>query len=735
MEDYLKNLNKKQYEAVLSKSKQTLVLAGAGTGKTSVLTSRIAYLLDLGLEPREIFAVTFTNKAAKSMKERIEKIVSKLETEQPIYINDITIGTFHGICNRLLKRNAEYAGLNKDFTVIDDKEQSALIEEVILTQTNIIDKSLPKKEQNAEVKKVVGLSVSKINSLKDEAITVSNYNFTNEDYAYFGFNMKEIYEKYEEEKEKIKSLDFGDLILRTVELLKGNRKIKEYYNEIYRHILVDEFQDTNTAQSLLIELLYNKESNYLFVVGDDDQSIYEWRGANIRNILDFDKKYDDVLTVRLEQNYRSTNNILNCANNLIKNNKNRKGKNLWSDKSDGNKVEVFRTENGFDEANRVAKIIKSAQKRGENLNDFAILYRTNYISRMIEHELNKEQIPYTIINGLGFWSRQEIKDMISYLTLIVNPQNNLAFDRAIKIPKRGFGDAALKKINKYAQDKNVSRFYALKKNIDTKLLSPKLREEAKSFVNLIDEASHSKKTLSEKIEYLMIKSGLVEYYMEKDGEEKGQERAENINELISAAESFKNENPKDESDELAFINYAVLQSAADKETDGSSVQMMTVHASKGLEFPNVFLMAWEDGVFPSESSIREGKVEEERRLAYVAITRAEKELWISSCEDRGRGTIRPESRFISELPEELINKQFIKKGFNPQNSFYSGNQTNTSWQKPKLPNGLKIGSKYTHSKFGEGKIITIIPTGENYLVKVDFGLIGIKNLFFEKNNK
>lgn len=727
------NLNEKQIEAALSEHKRTLVLAGAGTGKTKVLISRIAYLISIGVDAKSILAVTFTNKAAKEMKTRAIDLINSMVDVEDFYESSLSIGTFHGICNRLLRRHSDLAGLEKDFSVMDGDEQKKLLKEVIsdnLESLRIHYNLSDKKEKTKAINSSTNLAYSLIGSLKDEGIRPKDIKDKEEYFRTYNFDIIEVYNKYEEVKDKMHVLDFGDLILTVVELLEANKSLRDHYKLLYRHILVDEFQDTNTIQSKLIDILYDEKESYLFVVGDDDQSIYEWRGAKIENILNFSKINKGTLTVKLEQNYRSTNNILKSANSLIKNNKSRLGKNLWSNKEDGEKIKILSGRNAYDEADKIILNIKRKVLEGYNLNDIAILYRSNYLSRILESSLNTSQLPYTIIGGTGFWSRMEIKDLMSYLSLTINNNNNLAFDRIVNLPNRKIGAKKIEQIKKYADDNGLSRFESLKELIKTKELKGEAGENAKLFSELITSLSDEGIDLGDKLAALLEGSKLIEHYQEKDSEEKGDERELNLNELVNAAKLFKNQNPDEETDQIAFLDYAILQSSNDKKSDGNSLQMMTIHAAKGLEFPIVFLMGWEEGVFPSNKAIEEGNIEEERRLAYVAITRAEKDLYISHAEERYKDQQSGRSIFLSELPNELVTKDSTNK---PKDEhFYKKNQ-DSDWNKDRSEKGYKIGSVYTHSQYGKGIILSVIKNNSNTLeVSVNFkGLVGVKSFFFE----
>lgn len=737
LEQQLSMLNKEQLEAVKSDKQRTLILAGAGSGKTQVLTSRISYLVSLGVEPTSILAVTFTNKAAKGMKKRIVDMINTLDLEEPLVERDLNVGTFHGFCHKLLRRHSVEAGLRRDFTVLDQDEQKSLLKEVIIENLQLGAEILDAKERKKVINSIIQFSQKYIGDCKDSGLRPNNIDKETVDQVleHYNFNVLEVYEEYENEKDRLGLLDFGDLILCVVELLNQNNALRMHYKNEFRHILVDEFQDTNEIQSQMITLLHDEKDGYLFVVGDDDQSIYEWRGARIENILNFDQKFEDVLTVRLEQNYRSTNNILNCANKLISKNKKRKGKNLWSEKDDGDLININYSENAYEEAEKVALQIKAGIKKGAKASDFAILYRSNYISRIIEAKLNEQQISYTIIGGVGFWSRLEIKDLMSYLSLVINKDNNMAFDRVVNTPSRGLGKKKIEAIKAFAATHNLSRFDALKALVEGKEIKGAAGKNAQRFVELIEKATTEDFSLVEKLSMLLDGSALVDFYKEKS-EDVAAEREQNLNELINAAKHFNNENYLVESDEMAFVSYAVLQSSNDKESDVETVQLMTVHAAKGLEFPQVFLMAWEDGVFPSEAAIREMKLEEERRLAYVAITRAEEKLTISSAGERFPGNKVPPSRFIGELPSEVVkvNRETRSKA---QNGFYSrkGQNFNSNWNKARFVAGYKIGTEFEHSKYGVGVIQNVLDHGDEIEITVKFGgFIGIKRFLVERKS-
>lgn len=731
MNNLLEGLNAEQHQAVISKNQYMLVLAGAGTGKTQVLTKRISNLINLGVEPSSILAVTFTNKAAKEMKERIGKLIDK-----NINLDEIWIGTFHSICNKMLRKNPIASRLGTNFQIIDADDQKSLVKQVI--EENKIFEAYTGSEKANKVKECIKLSVDYINKQKDLIKRPKNCKFTEKDYNFFGFDALKIYKEYEKKRQEIEVVDFGDLMLYTVEMFQNSKDTLEKYQLQFKHILVDEFQDTNYIQYEWLKMLIANGENYLFVVGDDDQSIYGWRGANISNILDFDKKFKQVETIRLEQNYRSTNTILNCANTIIANNQARKGKNLWSQKEIGTKIQVYFSNTIYSEAESIARMIKKGINQGVSPNEYAILYRTNAISRSLESKLNEFKIPYRIIGGLGFWSRMEIKDVMSYLAILLNPKNNIAIERTINVPSRGIGKKTFEKIKLHALQNQIGILESIRDLIEKREIKPATKAGLglQNYLSIIENAHNLKETPHLAIESIIKESKLIEYYM-TEGEEKGSERELNLLELINSSEHFTNEDIEI-SDLEAFINYASLQTNIDKKDTEEAVQMMTIHTAKGLEFPNVFLAGVEEGIFPSQRNTDRKSLEEERRLMYVAITRAKENLSISSAGNRFNQTSVP-SRFIQELPPELIvlndesqnsnsyqqNYGFLEK---PQNQSISKKMH----QKRNFEN-YKIGSTIQHKKFGRGTILSIKEENERLILKIDFDFIGIKNIIVSQN--
>ena len=721
MNDIVKGLNNEQKEAVLSKSQHILVLAGAGTGKTQVLTKRIANLINLGVEPSSILSVRFTNKAAKEMKERIKKLI-----DPSINIDDIWIGTFHSICNRMLRNHPVASRLGASFQILDSDDQKSLVKQVI--EEMKIFEAYSGKEKSNKIREAVKLSVGYINENKDNIKRPKNCTFGEKEFNFFGFNALKVYKEYEDKRNELEVVDFGDLMLYTVEMFENSKETLKEFQDKFKHILVDEFQDTNHIQYEWLKMLIDNKKNYLFVVGDDDQSIYGWRGANIKNILQFDRNFKDTHTIRLEQNYRSTSTILDCANTVIGNNKARKGKNLWSAGDKGNKVNMFIANTTYSEAEYVAKKIKQGIYQGKSPNDFAILYRTNAVSRSAESKLNEYKIPYRIIGGVGFWSRMEIKDVMSYVALIMNPKNNIALERTINIPSRGIGKKTFDKIKQHAGYNRISILDAVKELLENREIKPatKAGKGLQEYLDIVNDGQKLTDNPGALIEMIVRKSKIIKYYM-SEGEEKGAEREQNIMELINSAENFRNDSDN-MSDLEAFVNYASLQINADKKDSEEAVQMMTIHTAKGLEFPEVFLMGVEEGIFPSRRNCEGHKLEEERRLAYVGITRAEKELTLSAALNRFGGTSAP-SRFMTELPESLV----IKTEETPQQNQYGfldnrpkSNEISKPFAQKRNFEKIKIGNNYNHKKYGQGVIISVKEDNDRLIVKVNFDFIGIK---------
>lgn len=729
----INKLNEVQRKAVISRSKAILILAGAGTGKTKVLTSRISYLISLGVEPSSILAVTFTNKAANEMTNRIKSMVN-----ENVMIGDAWIGTFHKICNKIIATHYELLNLPKNYQTLDSDDQKSLIrrsiEEICLENPkDIIDK-----------KECLLSSLTFINKAKELGFRPNNAK-AKDLCINMGFDkiILDIYNRYEYIRELTNTIDFGDMILYVIELFRDFPEIKYFYSNKFSHVLVDEYQDTNTLQSELINSL--SENNYLFVVGDDDQSIYGWRGAKIENILNFEKNNKDTEIFRLEENYRSTKIILSAANIIIKNNIKRHGKTLWTNGNEGEKIKVYETSSPEEEAEALTdNILSKIQNEGINPKDVAILYRNNSISRSFEGKLTERQIPYKIIGGISFWSRKEIKDMLSYLSLIANKDNDISFERVINVPTRGVGKKSIEKIRNNANENKISMFDSMSLMLSTNEIKGKSGNLLRSFQKIIE--SLTKNNISSSIYNTIVKileeTNLANSYT-GETEEKLAERKLNLQELCYFAKNFKNEE-EGLSDIDVFLSQAALQSESDNSKSNDCVQMMTIHASKGLEFKYVYLVGLEQGIFPSNRSLSQtiDSLEEERRLAYVAITRAEIELTISFSTWRYNQSSGA-SMFLLELPKELLS--YKKTNSFSYNSNYSNNRNNfqnkvtPKIMEPKFDNNLDdsknkyvVGQMINHKKFGKGEILKIESESEYDVYTIKFGFIGQKRIMKKK---
>lgn len=723
MSDLTTGLNPMQKKAVLKTEGPLLLLAGAGSGKTRVLTHRIAYLIEQGIRPYNIMAITFTNKAAKEMKERVEKITP--------FGKDVWVSTFHSSCVRILRRDIDRLGYTSQFTIYDSDDSERLIKD-ILKEFNINDKNFPAK-----------MIMNEISSQKNELISAAAYS----ELAGDDFRMKTISKVYVEYQKRLKqnnALDFDDLIFKTVQLFSQNPDILEKYRDRFLYIMVDEYQDTNSCQYNLIRQLSSKYQN-LCVVGDDDQSIYGWRGANIRNILDFEKDFKNASVIKLEQNYRSTQTILDAANAVIKNNFNRKDKELWTDNEKGGLIKYKKAESDLEEAMFIASEIQKGKEKGREYKDFAILYRNNALSRTIEDRLVKDSIPYRLLGGVPFYSRKEIKDIMCYLKVLYNPSDDVALKRIINVPKRGIGDATVEKLSAFANSNEISIYDALS-NIEE---IPELKTRSKKlsdFRKLISDLSEDVLSLNIKdlLEMVMLKTGYKEE-LEKEGTEEALGRIDNLNELISKAAEFEEHSEK--SDLSAFLEEVALVADIDNYSEeDDTVVLMTLHSSKGLEFPVVFIAGFEEGIFPSYRSILEPSptaVEEERRLCYVGITRAKKQLYITCAKTRlqhGNYISNAPSRFIKELPDEFIeNDIFSSKSSNKTiksptagSSKYNPkeNKNYSSYSKMLSPKNVsidfKVGDKVRQAKYGIGTVTSISPAGADYEVTVEFPSVGPK---------
>lgn len=734
--DFLSGLNPQQKKATLLEDRNSLILAGAGSGKTKVLTSRIAYLCrDKGVSVENILAVTFTNKAAKEIQHRVEKMLG-------ISTFGMWIGTFHGIAHRLLRKHAHELGLDKNFRILDQDEQAQLIKKVIKS-LDLDDKKYPPK-----------LLQNFINKQKDKAVR------SNKLTKQYDINYAHIYTAYEERLLLDNALDFADLLLYLYELFSLNQQLREYYQSLFRYILIDEFQDTNQVQYMWLKLLVT-DNNYMMAVGDDDQSIYGWRGAVVDNIHKYVADLNDVEIIKLEQNYRSTKNILKVANSVIKNNDNRMSKELWSAAEDGEKVEVYCAVNERDEAKYIIDKIRQLHDGGVDYSDIAILYRSNYLSRVLEESCIYASIPYRIYGGFRFFDRAEVKDALAYLRLAVTSNDNLAFERIINTPTRGIGNKTLDTIRNFSQINNVSYWQATIDIIQKEIVTKRTASLLLKFIEIINAISSQIKDLSldKLLETVINESGLLASYQEKDTE-KDRQKIDNLKELISAAKDFEPqiELLDDNTDILQdFLSFAVLEAGemqADENTD--SVQLMTIHASKGLEFRYVFLVAAEEGVFPPSSIINaeeaytsaeskkiQEKLAEERRLFYVAVTRAMKALTISYAQVRnifGRSSFQVKSRFLMEIDSEHINEGKLTVGSQnkpklKQKSNFGVSPFDFLKSNDTKGNKFKKGDKVFHKVFGKGIFVKAQSQGSKEFYTVDFGVdVGQKILLADIAN-
>lgn len=734
MNNIYQNLNDKQQEAVFYTKGPLLILAGAGSGKTRVLMHRIAYLIENGVNPFNIMAITFTNKAAASMRERLVEVVGEVDASQ------VWAATFHSSCVRILRRFIDRLGYDNDFGIYDGDDQRTLIKKVI--------KNLNLSDRMYKPRDILNFISSCKNELKtplqaiNEAIDIKET------------NLAKAYKEYQEELKKNNSLDFDDLILKTIDLFEKEPEVLEYYQERFIYIMVDEYQDTNTAQFRLIELLARKYRN-LCVVGDDDQSIYKFRGANISNILDFEQVFKEAKVLRLEQNYRSRGNILMAANEVIKNNKGRKGKTLWTDKESGEKIRLWQFNSANEEADAIIKDIRD--NAGSKFNSYAVLYRTNAQSRLLEERCVSLNIPYQLVGGVNFYQRKEIKDIIAYLKTICSGKDDMAFDRIINVPKRGIGQASITRLTAFASEHNISLYEAsgLAYQVES------IKRASEKFITFYKEIQKCKRlvesgtSVAELIEHILDKLGYKEYVL-LDGEIEGQTRLDNIEELINKARDYKGKSLGEFLEEIALI------SDLDRmEEQSERVTLMTLHAAKGLEFPYVYISGMEEGLFPSEmtiSSFSREEMEEERRLCYVGITRAMLRLTLTSAKTRmlhGQTKYATLSRFVNEIPDELLDKKVIdKKSYInqraidpfgdglPSMSFATRPRAVSKFEAPKekpkfgkefkieKPESIdfKVGDSVSHIKFGIGKILDLEEIDKDFRVTVDFEKSGIKRM-------
>ena len=729
----IENLNDPQKDAVLSTEGPLLVLAGAGTGKTRVLTSRIIHIVNSNLaSPLQILAVTFTNKAAAEMKKRIGEIIGD-------QVNNLWVGTFHSIASRILRRHPELVGLRNDFTIIDSDDQTRLLKQII-SDFNIDPKQFPAKNY-----------LNKISRLKDQVVTATNLDPTASDVNLP--KLKEVYETYQYRLKSMNAVDFGDLLLYNLEIFAKASEILAYYQDKFRYILVDEYQDTNNGQYKWLLYLAAVHQN-ICCVGDDDQSIYSWRGANIANILRFEKDFaankannkEGARVIRLEQNYRSSSNILKAADSVISNNKERHGKTLWTAEKSGEKVKVISFADDRMEAQNISTLIKQYFASGRvKLSGVAILVRAGYQTRSFEEAFMQNSLPYRVIGGLKFYERMEIRDAIAYLRVVANPSDDLALNRIINVPKRGVGDSTINNLYEKSKVDRASLFQTIKNSIAANELKGKAKEALKSLVDYIDKwhGMLENVKLSELADLVMKESGYIKMWQNENSLE-AQGRVENVQEFVRSLEEF--------SSLIEFLEYVSLVEARDDKSAQDSVGIMTVHAAKGLEFDLVFVPGLEDGIFPSSRSIEErGGLEEERRLLYVAITRARKNLYLTYAKSRyifGDYQMSLPSRFLKELPELEID--FEEKsmgsayGFSASadfggitnsrvNNFSTTNNSFTSQAKPTKNSQYDNSSnnllqrRIFHQKFGYGKVISV----DGNKLEIQFEKTGTKILMKE----
>ena len=722
--ELVQNMNENQLKAILKTQGAVMVIAGAGSGKTRVLTNRIAYLIaEKNVLESNILAITFTNKAAKEMKERIYSLVG--ETSKYIWIN-----TFHSMCVRILRQHIDLLGYNKNFTILDTSEQKIIIKNIV--------KELNLSEDSYQPNNILKI----ISNSKNSMISVNKMKAQ----ARFGFmkNVAEIYEYYQKYLKKNSVLDFDDLMLKTIVLFEKHPEVLAIYQNKFEYIHVDEYQDTNVIQYKLIKILSEVHKN-ICIVGDDDQSIYSWRGACSDNIINFEKDYEDVEVIFLDQNYRSNSTILDAANAVIKNNTDRKDKALWSENKGGDKITVYAATNDKDETDDIAKKILDLKAQGVDYKDIAILYRANYLSRSMENSCMVFGIPYKLIGSLKFLQRQEIRDLLAYMNVIVNKNDEFSLRRIINVPKRGIGASSMAKIDNYAEQYGLSLFEALK-NIDMIGVSKKIITNIHLLTQLIEKYSQTEQYSIEDLIVGIYKDSGYESMLKESADAYAESRIENISELVSSAKQFSSMNDN----LIDFISEMSLTSDADDENEDDSVVLSTVHAAKGLEYRVVFIMGLEENLFPSirdaESSEDErNKMEEERRLAYVAITRAKEKLFMSYANRRMQfGSIKnnKRSRFLDEVPNKLMH---FESGFGATANDSGESQLESvtkfiSRLSPKIKIADKpktdvrtnyvVGDIVVHKKFGEGKVLSI----EKDSVKVDFEKVGPKILLIEYAN-
>ncbi|HFD1713584.1 DNA helicase PcrA [Enterococcus faecium] len=730
--ELLNGMNPRQKEAVLHTDGPLLLMAGAGSGKTRVLTHRIAYLIEeKEVNPWNILAITFTNKAAKEMKERVNAILASGG-------EDVWVSTFHSMCVRILRRDVDFIGYNRNFTIIDSSEQLTLMKRIL-------------KELNIDPKKYDPRSIlGTISQAKNSLQTPQD--FAKMQGSYYEEIAAKCYAAYQKELQYNQCMDFDDLIMNTIRLFEEHPDSLTYYQNKFHYIHVDEYQDTNHAQYTLVNLLAGRFRN-LCVVGDADQSIYGWRGADMQNILDFEKDYPDAAVILLEQNYRSTKNILSAANQVIENNSNRKPKNLWTENKEGNKITYYRADNERDETRFIVdRMQEEIRSNHRNYGDFAILYRTNAQSRVMEETLLKANIPYKMVGGHKFYDRKEIKDILAYLNVLANPQDSISFERIVNSPKRGIGPGSIEKLRSFASLHEWPLLEAAQ-NVDLANIGGKAGQQLGAFGEMIQEVTQMIPylTVTELTKEVLDRSGYLEDLKIQNTLE-AQARIENLEEFLTVTQEFdkqfeqQNEEDADAPEEklTVFLNDLALVSDIDNlEEDASQVTLMTLHAAKGLEFPVVFLIGLEEGIFPlSRALMEESELEEERRLAYVGITRAEEALYLTNAFSRtlyGRTQYNRPSRFVEEIDQELLEIEGMRPTpkktpvFAKKTAAYSYKQPETAVVSSKSATGgeknsWKPGDKVKHKKWGLGTVVRVSGTSKDLELDVAFPSQGVKRL-------
>ncbi|EFF61781.1 DNA helicase PcrA [Enterococcus faecium] len=729
--ELLNGMNPRQKEAVLHNDGPLLLMAGAGSGKTRVLTHRIAYLIEeKEVNPWNILAITFTNKAAKEMKERVNAILASGG-------EDVWVSTFHSMCVRILRRDVDFIGYNRNFTIIDSSEQLTLMKRIL-------------KELNIDPKKYDPRSIlGTISQAKNSLQTPQD--FAKMQGSYYEEIVAKCYAAYQKELQYNQCMDFDDLIMNTIRLFEEHPDSLTYYQNKFHYIHVDEYQDTNHAQYTLVNLLAGRFRN-LCVVGDADQSIYGWRGADMQNILDFEKDYPDAAVILLEQNYRSTKNILSAANQVIENNSNRKPKNLWTENKEGNKITYYRADNERDETRFIVdRMQEEIRSNHRNYGDFAILYRTNAQSRVMEETLLKANIPYKMVGGHKFYDRKEIKDILAYLNVLANPQDSISFERIVNSPKRGIGPGSIEKLRSFASLHEWPLLEAAQ-NVELANIGGKAGQQLGSFGEMIQEVTQMIPylTVTELTKEVLDRSGYLEDLKIQNTLE-AQARIENLEEFLTVTQEFdkqfeqQNEEDADAPEEklTVFLNDLALVSDIDNlEEDASQVTLMTLHAAKGLEFPVVFLIGLEEGVFPlSRALMEESELEEERRLAYVGITRAEEALYLTNAFSRtlyGRTQYNRPSRFVEEIDQELLEIEGMRP--TPKKTPVFAKKTAYSYKQPETAvvssksatggekNSWKPGDKVKHKKWGLGTVVRVSGTSKDLELDVAFPSQGVKRL-------